>query len=139
MELEWRQAGFLRVKLQALERDNDRRRVIAERFCREIAHPRVVLPQLPAEPRSHVWHLFVVSTPQRASLMGHLESAGIEVLIHYPRAIHRQEAYASSAASRATLPVSERLQDQVLSLPISPVMSDAQVSRVIYALNSWAT
>ncbi len=131
------QAAFLRIKLQRLDRDNDRRRQIALRYCGAIAHPLVAPPHVPSVPSTHVWHLFVVTTPHRASLVQHLETCGIGTMIHYPRAIHRQPAYADLFASFPPLPVAERLQHEVLSLPISPVMTDDQVEAVIATVNRW--
>ncbi len=131
------QAAFLRIKLRRLERDNDRRRQIASRYRAAMAHPFVTLPRAPLQPSAHVWHLFVVTTPHRASLMRHLDSCGIGTMIHYPKAIHRLHAYRDIFPEPPSLPVADRLQDQVLSLPISPVMRDDQVDAVIDAVNSW--
>jgi len=131
------QAAFLRIKLQRLDRDNDRRREIARRYCAAMSHPLVCPPQMPSEPSSHVWHLFVVTTPHRASLMQHLDACGIGTMIHYPKAIHRQPAYREFFAELPPLPVAERLQQEILSLPISPVMTDDQIDAVIAAVNRW--
>ena len=131
------QAAFLRIKLQRLDRDNDRRREIALRYCAAMSHPLVAAPHAPSEPSAHVWHLFVVVTPHRASLVQHLETCGIGTMIHYPKAIHRQPAYSELSTGLPPLPVAERLQHEVLSLPISQVMTDHQVDAVIAAVNSW--
>jgi dTDP-4-amino-4,6-dideoxygalactose transaminase len=131
------QAGFLRIKLPLVDDDNERRRQIAIRYCRAISHPLVVTPQAPADPSAHVWHLFVVRTAHRASLIEHLGEADIETMIHYPKAIHRQRAYSGRFVRSEPLPVSEELQDQILSLPISPVMTDDQVEAVVTAINGW--
>jgi dTDP-4-amino-4,6-dideoxygalactose transaminase len=131
------QAAFLRIKLKQLDRDNARRREIALRYCSEIAHPLVRKPVLPSEPMAHVWHLFVIATPHRSDLMQHLESQGIGAMIHYPHAIHCEPAYADLAVHAGPLPVAERLQDEVLSLPISPILDDDAVGRVIDAVNNW--
>jgi dTDP-4-amino-4,6-dideoxygalactose transaminase len=130
------QAACLRIKLRYLDSDNGHRREIAARYCREIAHPLVTAPALPSDPNSHVWHLFVVKTPQRSSLVQHLEAQGIETLIHYPSVIHQQLAYLGCVDGAST-PVAERLQHQVLSLPISPVLESDQVDHVIDAINRW--
>ena len=131
------QAAFLRIKLQQLDSDNDRRREIALRYCAAMSHPLVAAPHAPSDRFAHVWHLFVVTTPHRASLAQHLEACGIGTMIHYPKAIHRQRAYSELSAGLPPLPVAERLQHEVLSLPISPVMPDDQVEAVIAAVNSW--
>ena len=125
------QAAFLRPKLKCLDTDNLRRQEIAQRYCREIVHPLIRLPAIPEDPASHVWHLFVICTLKRQSLTEYLASREIEVMIHYPHAIHRQPAYEQAGVSCATLSTVERLQHQILSLPISPVMSDEQVTYVI--------
>jgi dTDP-4-amino-4,6-dideoxygalactose transaminase len=130
------QAAVLRLKLERLDEDNLRRRQIARRYSDEIRHPLVELPHAPRQPEAHVWHVYAVVTRQRDALARHLASRNIETNIHYPCVIHQQKAYAAlSALTQA--PVAERLQHQLLSLPISPVMSEAQVSHVIAAINLW--
>ena len=131
------QAAFLRPKLKRLSADNVRRREIAHRYCHEIIHPLIELPANPKDPASHVWHLYVICTLNRKGLTKHLASREIDVMIHYPRAIHRQPAYEHAGISCAMLSTVERLQHQILSLPISPVMSDEQVTYVINAINAW--
>jgi dTDP-4-amino-4,6-dideoxygalactose transaminase len=130
------QAACLRIKLRYLDDDNARRREIARRYCGEIAHPLVTAPALPSDPESHVWHLFVIRTSHRASLVRHLEAHGIETLIHYPSVIHQQRAYLGRVGD-VSAPVAEHLQHQVLSLPISPVLEHRQVDHVIDAVNRW--
>lgn len=130
------QAAFLRIRLAALEDDNARRRAIANRYCEEISHPLVGTPKIPASATSHVWHIFVVTTPRRADLIEHFASNGVEVMIHYPKAIHRQPAYAEVLAE-SDVPNAERLQHEVLSLPMSPVMTEEQVDHVIATVNGW--
>jgi dTDP-4-amino-4,6-dideoxygalactose transaminase len=130
------QAACLRIKLRYLDDDNTRRREIARRYCGEIAHPLVTAPTLPSDPESHVWHLFVIRTSHRASLVRHLEASGVETLIHYPSVIHQQRAYLGRVED-ASAPVAEHLQHQVLSLPISPVLEHRQVDHVIDAVNRW--
>jgi dTDP-4-amino-4,6-dideoxygalactose transaminase len=130
------QAACLRIRLRHLDDDNARRREIARLYCREITHPLVTVPALPSDQESHVWHLFVVRTPHRASLVQHLEAHGVETLIHYPTVIHQQRAYLGYA-DHASTPIAEHLQHQVLSLPISPVLESDQVDHVIDAVNRW--
>ena len=130
------QAAVLAVKLGYLDLDNSRRREVAHRYIGRIRNPFVTVPILPTDPRSHVWHLFVVTTPYRASLMRHLEESGVETMVHYPCAIHLQPAFAGKSGA-VNAPISERLQDEVLSLPISSTLSDEQVDYVINAVNAW--
>ncbi|MFO1325297.1 MAG: DegT/DnrJ/EryC1/StrS family aminotransferase [Burkholderiales bacterium] len=130
------QAAVLRIKLTRLDADNARRREIARRYNQRIAHPQVRTPRPPSEDSAHAWHLYVVRVPRRASFIDHLNEHGIETMIHYPHAIHRQPAY-RAAFSSVRMPVAEALQDEVLSLPMSPVMTDEQVDRVVAAVNAW--
>lgn len=130
------QAAVLRIKLARLDADNARRREIAAQYLARIDHSQVRLPLAPNDAHAHVWHLFVVCVDKRASLVDHLAAHGIETLIHYPASIHHQPAY-REALSKARCPVAERLERLVLSLPMSPIMTDAQVTRVVNAVNSW--
>lgn len=128
------QAALLRVKLQRLDADNARRRAIAERYLTGIRHPAITLPVV-ASGNEAVWHVFVVRTADRAGLQQHLQRQGIGTLIHYPIPPHRQRAY--SAWNDRSYPVTERIHAEVLSLPISPVLSDADADAVIAACNAW--
>ncbi len=130
------QAAVLAIKLGYLDHDNIRRREIAHRYVDRIRNPFVTPPIPPADPNSHVWHLFVITTRHRASLMRHLEESGVETMVHYPCAIHLQPAFAGKSGD-VNAPVSERLQNEVLSLPIGPTLSDEQVEHVINAVNAW--
>lgn len=132
------QAAWLRVKLPHLDADNARRAEIAARYCREIAHHAVTLP-IPPEaglhPPSNVWHVYPVRTAKRDDLQRHLADCGVQTVIHYPIPPHRQPAY--SEWHGLSLPVTEAIHDTILSLPMSPVMTDDQVSEVVEAVNSW--
>jgi dTDP-4-amino-4,6-dideoxygalactose transaminase len=127
------QAAVLRVKLKYLDADNARRREISQRYRREIKHPAVRLPSVRAGEDSHVWHLFVVRVPDRAAFQQRLLDRGVHTAIHYPIAPHHQQAYAQSLG-HLKLPLTEALHREVVSLPVSPVMSDEQVSQVIASL-----
>ncbi len=129
------QAAVLSVKLVNLDEDNERRRSIAARYCQEIRNPLVILPCIPTDAASHVWHLFVVRTPERDGLRQYLADSGIFAQIHYPVPAHKQPAYAEW--SMMTLPVTERIHREALSLPISPVMTEEEVDAVAAAVNSW--
>lgn len=126
------QAAMLRIKLRRLDADNARRAVIADRYSRELSG--VPSLQVPAADPSHgqsVWHLYVVRHPQRDQIAQNLTSIGISTHVHYPCPPYRQQAYTGMAHLAHTLPVTERLHREVLSLPMGPTMSDAEVSRVI--------
>ncbi|MBY0271427.1 MAG: DegT/DnrJ/EryC1/StrS family aminotransferase [Burkholderiales bacterium] len=128
------QAALLRVKLQRIDADNTRRRALAQRYLKGIRHPAITLPVV-APGNEAVWHVFVVRAPDRAGLQRHLQQQGIGTLIHYPIPPHRQRAYA--AWNNRSYPVTERIHAEVLSLPISPVLADADADAVIAACNAW--
>jgi len=129
------QAAWLRVKLPHLDDDNARRREIAARYLAEIANPAVVLPARPEDPRANVWHVFPVRTERRDAFGEYLAARGIQTVIHYPIPPHRQPAYTEWHG--LSLPVTEKIHDTVISLPISPVLTDAEVTRVVAAVNAW--
>lgn len=130
------QAAFLRVKLPHLDGWTDRRRAIAAAYRAGLDDvPGLVLPAVPdwAEP---VWHLFVVRVPWRDEVQRRLAAAGIETLVHYPIPPHRSEAYAGLGVTTGTLPVTDVLAGEVLSLPMGPHLSDSQVTWVIDAVRA---
>ncbi len=129
------QAAFLRVKLPHLDEDNAKRRAIAERYVREIHNPLIELPVLTVDPEQHVWHVFAVTCSERARLEKHLEANGIQTNIHYPIPPHRQGAY--TELSGLSFPVSEKMHREILSLPMSPVLTDNEVATIINVVNSF--
>uniref|UniRef100_UPI0040472819 DegT/DnrJ/EryC1/StrS family aminotransferase n=1 Tax=Shewanella baltica TaxID=62322 RepID=UPI0040472819 len=129
------QAAILGVKLTRLNDDIQLRRTIAQRYLSEIYNPLITLPQN-TDPQCHVWHLFVIKTNWRKQLQQWLAEQGIETLVHYPCAPHKQEAYTQYAQS--SLPVTEWLQHQVLSLPIDPTMPEEAIEAVIRYCNSFS-
>lgn len=128
------QAAFLKIKLKALESDNARRRQIAQYYRAHITNSHIILPKCVSE-EGHVWHLFVVRCAMRDRLQAYLREQGVETLIHYPIPPHKQEAY--KEYSHLSLPITEQIHNEVLSLPISPVMSDSQVERVVSVANEF--
>lgn len=128
------QAAFLSVKLKTLDADNDLRRALAARYLREMDNPLITKPS-GGPPEANVWHLFVVRCPRRDDLRRHLADRGIQTLIHYPIAPHHQKAYAGWRD--LSLPVSEDIHREALSLPISPVMTEREAARVIEAVNGF--
>ncbi len=128
------QAAMLRVKLANLDADIQIRRAIAQRYLAEITNPVITLPLITDHNR-HVWHLFVIRTTQRIKLQAWLAENQIETLVHYPCAPHKQLAYADYA--HLQLPITELLQEQVLSLPIDPTMTDVQITQVIDVCNAY--
>lgn len=128
------QAAILSVKLRRLDADNDRRRQIARRYIKQMNNPLVHTPQVRSW-LGHVFHVFTVRCEQRDELQKHLSAQGIQTLIHYPTPPHKQEAYREW--NNLSLPITERIHREVLSLPISPVMTDDEVQQVIDAVNSF--
>jgi dTDP-4-amino-4,6-dideoxygalactose transaminase len=131
------QAAVLRIKLKHLDEWNNRRVRIASLYARELKDSGLILPYVPewAEP---VYHLFVVRSKQRDALRQHLEKAGIESLIHYPIPPHLQQAYSNRGLGAGTLPISERLHQEVLSLPMGPHLAKAQAVAVIQAIREFS-
>ncbi|MBW8362816.1 MAG: DegT/DnrJ/EryC1/StrS family aminotransferase [Kaistella sp.] len=129
------QAAVLDVKLQYIDTDNQRRRVIAKRYIDEIKNPDIILPHGPDDETEHVWHLFVIRCERRTLLQNHLTENGIQTLIHYPIPPHQQQAY--QQFNHLSLPITELIHDQVLSLPISPVLTDSEVELVIDGCNTF--
>ena len=127
------QAGLLSVKLKYLDKETDVRRAIAERYNAEITNPKIILPNLPADRNEHAWHLYVVQVANRENFQLALAEKNIQTLIHYPIPPHKQEAYKSW--NNLSFPISEKMHRNVVSLPISPVMTHDEVSFVIDAVN----
>ncbi len=128
------QAAVLSVKLANLDNDNQRRRDIARYYRDHIRNQKITLPTTDNE-ASHVWHLFVVRTHDRASFIKHLDAYGIQTLVHYPVPPHKQPAYSEWA--HFSLPITEKIHQEVVSLPISPVLDDAEVQSVVEAVNAF--
>lgn len=129
------QAAVLRVKLQRLDSDNERRRYVARRYRECISNPCISI--LPTAVEDSVWHIFPVFTDCREALRHHLEQHDVQELVHYPLAIHEQPCMQSCCAASGNLAEAERIARSELSLPISPVMTDEEVERVIAAVNSY--
>ncbi len=136
------QAAVLRVKLSHLAEDNERRRDVADMYYDGIASKSIVLPtKLIRE--ENVYHLFPVFCSKRDKLQEHLKKNGVQTLIHYPIPPHKQVCYAQEVARGQLvlppngLPITERIHNWELSLPISPTISDEEVSAVISAVNAF--
>jgi dTDP-4-amino-4,6-dideoxygalactose transaminase len=125
------QAAFLHVKLGHLTQWNERRRAIARRYNELLADTSLVLPDLLDE--RHVFHLYVVRAPERDRLQSRLRERGIGTVVHYPLPAHLQPVYQGLAAP-GSLPITERLAHEVLSLPIYPELTDAEVDAVAAAV-----
>jgi dTDP-4-amino-4,6-dideoxygalactose transaminase len=134
------QAALLRVKLQHLDTDTLVRQQIAVAYAQGISNPLVILPIAPASTvaslQNHVLHLFVVRVKNRAAFQAHLKAAGIDILIHYPIPPHQQQAYRDY--QHLSLPLTEAIHQEVLSLPIGPTMGMTQVADVVAAVNAFS-
>jgi dTDP-4-amino-4,6-dideoxygalactose transaminase len=131
------QAAILRTRLGHLERSTERRRQIAAAYAQTLASgPVRPLAEVPG--RGHVFHLFVVEAPDREALQEHLAAAGIGTLVHYPTPVHGHPPYRRLAEGPVPLEVSERLCAHILSLPMYPELTDAEVERVTTALAAFA-
>ncbi|MEM9678791.1 MAG: DegT/DnrJ/EryC1/StrS family aminotransferase [Bacteroidota bacterium] len=128
------QAAFLSVKLKRLDEDNAKRRQIASRYLDEIHNEKIDLPYYDTS-KNHVFYVFVVKVMQRDVFCSHLDKHNIQWLIHYPIPPHKQNALAMY--NHLSLPVTEDIHDHVVSIPISPVMSDVEVTKVIETLNAY--
>jgi dTDP-4-amino-4,6-dideoxygalactose transaminase len=128
------QAAILRARLPLLRHRTEQRRALAAEYRRRLPGAPVHVP-LERDP-GHVYHLFPVRTAWRSALQAHLRSAGIETLVHYPVPISRQPAFAAS--SPADCPLANRATDEVLSLPLYPGLSLAELKAVADAVQSFA-
>ncbi|MGL5490990.1 MAG: DegT/DnrJ/EryC1/StrS family aminotransferase, partial [Shewanella sp.] len=128
------QAAMLRVKLKYLQEDTVRRQEISKLYRDNIKNDLIELPKLDNE-LSHVWHLFVIRSKMRDELQHYLQMQGIQTLIHYPVAPHKQKAYLDWG--RLSFPLTESLQQEVLSLPLDPTMDNDDIQVVISSLNGF--
>jgi dTDP-3-amino-3,4,6-trideoxy-alpha-D-glucose transaminase len=133
------QAALLRVKLRRLDGWNDDRRRLGAALRAGLEGTSVELPSPATADGDHVYHLFVVRTPDRDALRQHLDAHGIASAVHYPFPIHRTEAYAELGMSEGSLPVAERLAEEILSLPLFPTMSDRDISRIVDAVRAFSS
>jgi dTDP-4-amino-4,6-dideoxygalactose transaminase len=126
------QAAFLSVKLKYVDVEIEKRRIVASYYLTHIKNNKILLPNS-GNKDEHVWHLFVVRTKNRNDLQNQLYQNGVQTLIHYPIPPHKQVCY--SNLNRSLLPITEMIHDEVLSLPISPIMTKEEVSAVVEAVN----
>lgn len=128
------QAAFLRIKLPSLAAENEKRRRVAKRYLSEIKNDKIILPFSDGSD-NHVFHLFVIRTSKRDELQQYLLENGIQTMIHYPVAPHKQKAMKDF--HHLSLPITEKIHDEVLSLPMSSVLTDEEVSFVIKIINRY--
>ena len=130
------QAALLSVKLPYLDIETKRRRVIAKRYSTEIVNPLIKLPLWEQDKYGHVFHLYVICCKNRSHLQSYLSDNKIQTVIHYPIPPHKQEAY--SQWNEDEYPLTEKIHNEVLSIPISPVMEIHEVDKVIEVMNAYA-
>lgn len=128
------QAGILDIKLKYLDEDNQKRRKIAKYYLENIKHKDIILPFYKEE-ENHVWHLFVIRTKNRNDLQEYLMKNRVQTLIHYPIPPHKQECY--KEYNHLDFPITEQIHNEVLSLPISPVMTQDEIVEIVKFLNNW--
>lgn len=127
------QAAILDVKLKYLDKDNARRREISKYYRENIKNPKIILPKVYNE-ESHVWHVFTIRTKNRDEFQQYLTDNGVQTIIHYPTPPHKQGAY--SEWNNLSFPITEEIHNTILSLPISPVMTDDEVQKVVEIVNA---
>lgn len=130
------QAAILDVKLVHLDKDTEQRRQIAKRYSTEITNPNIQLPEWDLEKLNHVFHLYVIRCTNRTKLQAYLNQNEIQTIVHYPIPPHKQVAY--KEWNDLSFPLTEQIHEEVLSLPISPVMTEEEVTKVIKTLNTYA-
>ena len=126
------QAAILRVKLQYLDADNNRRRRIAALYDELLAESDLIVPRRRVD-ATHVFHLYVVKSIERDNLLAQLRANGVGGMVHYPVPVHLQPAYAERLRGSHNLPNTERVAKEILSLPIYPELTDAEVEKVVAA------
>ena len=128
------QAAFLSVKLKHIDTENRYRRLVAQSYITKIKNAAILLPHLPKDKNEHVWHLFIIQIKERKQFQEDCLKNNIQTLIHYPIPPHKQVAY--KIFNNQSFPLTEVIHNQVLSLPISPVISEDEVEYIIETLNS---
>jgi dTDP-4-amino-4,6-dideoxygalactose transaminase len=131
------QAAFLRVKLRYLDEWNERRSVIATQYLDCLSNVDILLPRVTKNVKS-AWHLFVIRTRHRHALRSYLKSKNIDSLIHYPIPPHLQSAYADMDWPQGRFPISEKIHNEALSLPIGPHMDMISLQKIINSMNGFS-
>ena len=128
------QAAFLNIKLKYVDTESSRRNEIANYYIQNIKNTNVILPEA-GSIAGHVWHLFVIRSNKRDELQAYLLKNDVQTLIHYPIPPHKQECYVN--LHMECLPITDQIHDEVLSLPISPVMTNEEVEVITAIINKW--
>lgn len=136
MRMDGIQAAVLSYKLKSLDSANVRRCEIAGRYTNEIVHPNIVMQKIPEE-TNPVYHLFVVTVPNRDEFISYLSSKNIECGVHYRMPCHLQKVFSHLGYKPGDLPNAEYLANHCVSLPIYPELYDEEVSAIINACNGF--
>lgn len=128
------QAAFLSVKLKYIEEENARRQQIANYYITNIKNTKITIPEQGLI-NEHVWHLFVIRSYEREKLQEYLLKNGIQTLIHYPIPPHKQNCYHNF--NHLNLPITEKIHNEVISLPISPVMENNDIVKICEIINNY--
>lgn len=128
------QAAVLDIKLKHLDSDNNKRREISKYYRENIKNSKIILPET-YDKKSHVWHIFAVRTHNRDEFQKYLTEKGIQTIIHYPTPPHKQGAY--KEWNNLSFPITEEIHNTILSLPISPVMTDSEIEKVVEVVNEY--
>lgn len=128
------QAAVLDVKLKHLDDDIAIRKTVAKKYIEGIKNPKIILPKI-FDWNQHVFHLFPIMCEQRDELQKYLAEKGIGTNIHYPIPPHKQECY--KEWNDIKLPVTEKIHNTELSLPMSPCLTEEQIQYVINCINEW--
>ena len=128
------QAMFLSTKLKRLDEDNEQRRNIATLYRKLISNKKITLPVCNVR-ESHVYHLYVVKCESRNAFIQHLYDQDIQTVVHYPLVAHKQQAFINLQTNILTK--AEQLQQQIVSLPMSPVLTEAEIHQISKAINKF--
>ena len=117
-----------------LDADNQKRREIAKRYVSEIKNEKIILPFWDLSD-NHVFHLFVIRTKNRDAFQDYLKNNEIETVIHYPIPPHKQKAFLQF--NTLSFPITEKIHSEVLSLPISPILTHEEITKIIQIINQY--
>ncbi len=129
------QATILSIKLKYLDDENKERQKIAKFYCENIKNKNIILPSYPQNQKSCVWHLFVIRCDKRDDLQKYLLERGVQTVIHYPIPPHKQGAYREF--NHLHLPITEKIHNEVLSLPIYHTLADEDIAKIVNIINDY--
>ena len=127
------QAAVLRVKLKYLDEENEKRKSVAKYYCENMKNPLINLPLL--GDKDEIWHVFPVRVKNRDRFQKYLTDKGIQTIIHYPIPPHKQQAY--KECNSLSFPITEQIHNEIISLPISQVMTDEEIKVVVKTINDF--